>query len=124
MPAEKNDLDPVCGCDDVTYWNSTVAANAGVPAKAAGRCADTAKTCGGVGAQQCPKGSTCGYEFDSGGQCGILDPKGKCWGTPAKCPVSAIGPTTRECGGGAKCEGACELIKAEKMFFKDNTCPQ
>jgi len=123
MPAEKDNLDPVCGCDEITYWNATVAANAGVSAKAAGRCGNTAKGCGGIAGQTCPKGSSCGYELDNGGQCAILDPRGKCWGLPTKCPTILIGPVTRGCGE-AKCEGACELIKAQKPFFKDATCPQ
>lgn len=122
IPAEKDNLDPVCGCDEITYWNGTVAANAGVAAKAAGRCGASAKGCGGIAGQKCPKGSFCGYELDNGGQCAILDPRGKCWGVPSKCPAILIGPVTRGCGE-VKCEGACELIKAEKPFYKDNTCP-
>ncbi len=123
MPAEKSDLDPVCGCDEITYWNATVAARAGIAAKAAGRCGATAKGCGGVAGQQCPKGSSCGYELDAVGQCGILDPRGKCWGLPSKCPTILIGPVTRGCGD-VKCTGACELIGAQKPFYKDTTCPQ
>lgn len=123
MPAEKSDLDPVCGCDEITYWNATVAARAGVASKAAGRCGATAKGCGGVAGQVCPKGSSCGYELDNVGQCGILDPRGKCWGLPSKCPAILIGPVTRGCGE-VKCAGACELIGAQKPFYKDLTCPQ
>jgi hypothetical protein len=60
-------LDPVCGCDGVTYSNPCMAAMAGVPVRTRGRCAGTADCrvdgCG-MGLECCGTGRRAGSCYD------------------------------------------------------------
>ena len=107
----------------MSYWNDSVAANAGVAVKAADACKSGAKTCGGLIGGQCPKGTYCNYSLTSSGMCGALDLSGVCWGVPAKCPSVLIGPNTRQCGAKV-CASECELIKKQAYYYTDSTCVQ
>jgi hypothetical protein len=117
--AEKEAATPVCGCDDVTYWNETIAHGHGVSVKANAACT-TGKTCGGIANLKCPADTFCNYEGGSVTACAASDAAGKCWGVPAACP-SAGGAKFRACG--AACNGRCQQIKAESTFYSDITCP-
>lgn len=123
-PAEtKNTQDPVCGCDDVTYWNDNVAAARGMSVKGKGECVSGLK-CGGPGpTRACPSGFSCSMLAGTVAQCALQSVPGACWGMPKTCPTVVIGPNTRECGA-ARCTSTCELIKAESTYYKDVTCPQ
>ncbi len=123
-PAEtRNVQDPVCGCDGVTYWNDNTAASRGMSVKAKGECADPLK-CGGPGpTRPCPAGFSCSMVATTVAQCAAQSVPGTCWGMPKTCPVTVIGPTTRECGA-VRCASTCDLIKAEATYYKDVTCPQ
>lgn len=112
---------PVCGCDDVTYWNASVAALAGMSVKAQGEC-KAPKTCAEMGAK-CSAGAKCNYHLPNGGACGALNHSGTCWMLPKQCPQIIIGPQTRECGANT-CTPECDLIKGEKVYWTDNSCPQ
>jgi hypothetical protein len=114
----------VCGCDDVTYWNGAVAAHASMSTKSSGACATAPKTCGGIAGLTCPTGALCNYQLNGAAMCSVSDHAGSCWVLPVTCPSGpAIGPITRGCGDAA-CTTQCELIKARKPYYTENSCPQ
>ena len=75
-------IDPVCGCDHVTY-NSACEANAkGVSVYTKGAC--EAQGCGGFGGFKCAEGEFCNYK--PGDLCGAADAMGTCTKKPIGCP--------------------------------------
>jgi hypothetical protein len=115
---------PQCGCDNVTYWNETIAGVYGANVKAPGTCpTNTAATCKpGVAAAKCATNRSCNVDTT---QCGVPLVSGYCWGLPTVCPGEA---TQRACGGGigfsGPCLSYCEAVRNEKVFSKDtNNCP-
>ncbi|CAN5887355.1 hypothetical protein BH11MYX4_BH11MYX4_55500 [soil metagenome] len=123
-PAETSSAEsPVCGCDDITYWNDNVAAARGMSVKAKDACKSAVK-CGGPGpTKACPAGFSCDMEVASAGGCAIQSAPGVCWALPKTCPAILIGPVTRACGAGA-CEGRCQLVDKQETYYRDNSCPQ
>ncbi len=115
IPAQTSAKSPVCGCDGITYWNGTVAANAGISVSAKGAC-KPGKTCGGLIGAQCPSGTFCNYALTSAAMCAASDLAGSCWGLPTKCPTILIGPTTRACSAKV-CASECDLIKQGKAVL-------
>jgi hypothetical protein len=122
-PASDATMMPVCGCDDLTYWNGGLAARRGVDVRSQGVCA-VGRTCGGIASLNCPNGTTCNHEVNNAPACMAADLGGVCWVMPNACPPAAatIGPNTRRCGA-ARCQPLCDLIVAEQSFYVDNTCP-
>jgi hypothetical protein len=112
---------PVCGCDDVTYWNGTVAAARGMSVKDMGEC-KAPKTCNDMGVK-CPQGTHCNAPLANQAGCVALIHPGTCWALPKMCPMIVIGPKTRACGA-ASCEAECDLVKKDAPYYSDNTCPQ
>jgi hypothetical protein len=110
---------PVCGCDNVLYWNSQIAAHAGMGFwTEAGSCKPIA--CSAENA--CPNDLYCGMRRNT---CGTAS--GLCWRVPESCPdpgTPNTGPPALECGGNS-CRSLCEAIKQEKPFVTVNLgqCP-
>lgn len=119
---ETSDRTPVCGCDDVTYWNASVAQKQGQSIAKTGACAP-GKTCGGLANLKCPGAATCAYQLTDLGQCNAADFGGNCWATPAVCPPVALGSKSHACGA-ATCADECTLIKKSTSYYPDSTCPQ
>ena len=67
-------IDPVCGCDGITYQNACQAASSGVAVASDGAC-QSANTCGGIAGLTCPADQFC--LFDEG-SCGEFDMTGSC----------------------------------------------
>lgn len=121
-PAETSSKKPVCGCDNVTYWNALVAASRGVSVKSDGECPNGQKC--GVSAGSCPANTFCNKKVQDALGCALPNLSGVCWGMPSSCGGgSAIGPTTRSCGA-SSCTSECQLIKNEHPWYPDDTCPQ
>ncbi|MFO0759053.1 MAG: hypothetical protein U0359_21355 [Byssovorax sp.] len=115
--------DPVCGCDGLSYWSASVAGKHGMSYAQLGACG-VSKTCGGFANLKCPAGVSCNYLLPDAASCKGADLSGTCWVMPAVCePGIGFGPTTRACGE-QNCTDACTLIKQEKLYYNDNTCPQ
>lgn len=82
---------PVCGCDQVTYWNDCIRLQYGVEASTQGACS--------AGARPCRRGSDCRVPDAScshllpGGVCKPLGepgaPDGVCWVLPPNCDQEA-----------------------------------
>ncbi|MBK7586679.1 MAG: hypothetical protein IPI67_41645 [Myxococcales bacterium] len=122
IPSETDGKTPVCGCDGVTYWNTSVAAHASMSVKGSGACSTGGKTCGGFVGTQCPTNTYCNYAVSSSSMCNVSDASGTCWGLPANCPTILIGPSTRACKA-TSCKPECDLIKSGAVWYADNTCP-
>jgi hypothetical protein len=122
LPAEGSTRNPVCGCDDLTYWNASVAGHRGMSVKGTGECPP--RTCGGIATIPCPgNAASCNMKLLSSTLCLATDPGGTCWVLPTVCPSGpGIGPSTRACGAAA-CKSECELIRSEQPWHEDNTCP-
>jgi hypothetical protein len=76
----------VCGCDDKTYNNSCLAAEAGVSIARDGACTTTSgsgKDCGGIAGIQCDAGEFCNTPESA--HCGAADQTGKCETLPTVC---------------------------------------
>lgn len=114
---------PHCGCDNITYWNPTVAAAQGVSVRDAGACAPGV-TCGGFAGLDCPGTAFCNYRVDNMMECNVSDQSGSCWALPPMCPQIVIGPTSRRCVGGPACVDECTIIRQQQTWWVDNTCPQ
>ncbi|MEP7125125.1 MAG: hypothetical protein ABJE95_29615 [Byssovorax sp.] len=117
---ETTDRTPVCGCDNVTYWNVSVAKSQGQAVASGAACAP-GKTCGGFANLKCPGAASCAYQLLDSGQCNAADLGGTCWAMPAVCPP-VVGSKTRACGAG-KCAGECDLIKSSTSYYVDSACP-
>lgn len=104
------DLSPVCGCDNVTYWNGSVAAERGISTKASGTCGSPI-SCSGQ--NKCVKGTYCNKGGNNVSSC-AMGGKGTCWGIPDSCPKELF---AYECSS-QKCDKSiCELIKNERAFY-------
>jgi hypothetical protein len=118
-----SDEEPVCGCDRLTYWNTSIAAANGASVRAAGACA--AGTACSANNPNCPAPALCNLEQPSAAGCNLLNPGGRCWVLPDTCPPQAAGttPTTRRCNNNNACQTRCNLITNARTFFVDPTCP-
>jgi hypothetical protein len=117
------DLTPVCGCDGLTYWNASLAAQAGMSVASAGAC-EKGLTCGGFAAMYCPATSFCNYQIPDKNSCGGADLSGTCWVLPTVCPVAVgFGPQTRACNA-ATCVDQCTLIRQQTLWYADGSCPK
>ena len=76
-------VDPVCGCDGVTYDNACKADKAGVVVDHEGACGSSG-ACGGAAGTTCPTGSVCDKPE---GAC-AADAAGVCRPVPASCPAT------------------------------------
>jgi hypothetical protein len=108
--------DPVCGCDQVTYWNDCVRRQAGATALVRGECRR--------GAVRCFSGPDCGV---SGARCARLVPPGQCpppgpgtcWVLPPTCTPGADPLRWLGCSNGPgstptpPCADTCNAIRSE-----------
>jgi len=116
---------PQCGCDNITYWNETIAGGFGANIKAPGACpAGTAAPCKiAPGGTKCPDGRDCNVDVM---QCTIPSgTAGVCWGLPKACPAGDA--KYRACppaGGANQCLSLCEAVSSERSYARDAlVCP-
>jgi hypothetical protein len=116
------DEDPVCGCDRLTYWNTSLAAANGASVRVTGACAN------GIVCSEnnpnCVMPALCNLEQANAAGCNLGNPPGRCWVLPDTCPPAAAGmATTRRCNTNNACQSRCTLITNGRTFFVDPTCP-
>ena len=78
---------PVCGCDNVTYANPSVAAYNGMSVQYEGECRvePEVQSCGSRGMAPCPEGQFCSFPVEA--MCGATDLPGTCAFRPEVCPA-------------------------------------
>lgn len=112
---------PVCGCDQVTYWNDCVRKQNGVSGSTPGQC--------GVGTRACSSAADCGTP---GAVCSHVNPAaltcaslglGTCWVTPADCGGTPASPKWALCQSSplppltpVPCVNTCEAIRSGQQY--------
>lgn len=76
---------PVCGCDNVNYWNDSLRKSYGICASTPGEC-PTAHTCNAD--SECGPAANCAYLLSPTVMCGGKPDVGICWVTPDECPTT------------------------------------
>lgn len=111
------DLNPVCGCDHVTYWNASIAANRGANVASIGACGAT-----GIG---CTRNSGCAGEafcdLEQPLVCAVAEVKGTCWQLPRTCE-GTNSRQVRRCNN-QQCTTLCLAIADERQFVPGTACP-
>lgn len=118
---------PVCGCDNVNYWNAATAAVHGMAVASTGECAMPA-WCGGFATIPCPNMAVqyCAYLYATEQDCNIADGSGICWGMPETCSQIGFGGSWRACFGSSTdpCLYECDAIKTQSAHWNDMSgCP-
>jgi hypothetical protein len=115
--AEDRQLDPVCGCDHVTYWNVSVAAIRGVNVGSNGECSS------GIACTRnahCSGDAKCNLEASTG-ICPAGEAKGVCWQLPKSCD-GTNSRKVRRCNG-LQCTTFCDAIDDERPFVASTATP-
>jgi len=118
-------LAPVCGADQLTYWNACLLQKAGVAQINVGECTSPA-VCYITIAPKCPSGAACVtlYLTETGCQ-DSTNGLGTCWVLPPVCPSGqAIWRQGCEVAGPGLCFERCAAIKQGGWFVQDTiNCP-
>ena len=130
-------VDPVCGCDGITYWNECTRRLSGVTSQTDGLCdLDVAQTCtfevehpGApvTSITTCPGGTFCARLFPpSGGgppECPVAS-KGACWVLPTVCPDDPGTSRWTKCGDeDTSCHPTCDAIRSGQPYQSALSCP-
>jgi hypothetical protein len=117
-------LDPVCGCDHMTYYTACVAAHQGINVASNGACGNGAATCnrteGGSSCSPTRARAAC-YRTRSTTSCstGAAPNDGVCWVLPEACPPEAT--TELDCNNGAPtCRGLCDALEKNRPVIRDS----
>jgi hypothetical protein len=120
---QTNQMKPVCGCDGVNYWNSSVASGFSAAIASFNTCSVPSLCKGGAGAATCPAfgQADCAFEaVDLGGAgCGMMKSP-VCWGMPTTCPTNPDGGVT-PCSNQGNCNSLCDAIKNQTPY-RNNGC--
>jgi hypothetical protein len=113
-----DNVDPVCGCDGVTYFNACEAAAVGVSLDHLGACeGPNPILCDGLGGTPCDPGQYCKH---ADGTCAIEDGQGICQAVPVACddvfdPVCGCDAVTYA--------NACEAAAVSMSIDHAGQCP-
>ncbi len=103
--------DPVCGCDDTTYWNSTIAQSLSMAIDHTGEC--TIVVVCDPTTSPCPIGIFCNRRVQDYAECSVPQ-NGECWGVPVSC--DPVGSEARACTN-QQCYPECSLIQSENPWY-------
>jgi len=122
-PAEcPNEEQPVCGCDNVTYFDHCLRQASRVAAETMGPCPGF--TCGGPSSTPCSGIAVCAQLLGIGPeQCSPM-PEGHCWVLPAQCPPPSQGMNLWDsCQLGPHCLDTCDALRAGGSYTRAVMCP-
>ena len=108
---------PMCGCDDVTYWNGTVAGPKVAIRASTHECLSVSHPCT---PGTCATGECSLREATTATSCNATPPSaGTCWVLPASCLMT---PNSGYQCPSNTCMSACDLIRAQKPWYQA-VCP-
>jgi hypothetical protein len=114
-------LQIVCGCDSVIYWNDCLRQRDGVVSSTPGECIPPVASCDDTDAGRCPvDDAVCGRLLPHGlGFCSMRFP-GVCWVLPDACPPDAGGPRWTSCPPSPQqgCVDLCSALQSEQPFTR------
>lgn len=113
-------LQIVCGCDSVIYWNDCLRQRDGVPASTPGECAPPVAVCDNTDAGSClVADAVCGRLFPPAhGPCPPVE-QGVCWVLPDACPEDAGLPLFTSCSPTQPhqpCVDLCNALRSQQPF--------
>jgi hypothetical protein len=114
---------PVCGCDNVTYFNNCLREVNGIASYTDNECMNPG--CGGPDSTQCPSYATCAqlHELPQD-HCQEPEP-GRCWVVPAQCPTTSSSDRWDSCSPlGSVCVDTCTAITNGGSYQRDPKCPE
>jgi hypothetical protein len=126
------DVAPVCGCDDVTYFNDCVRQGAGIAFSTPNECEQNTVPCGGPDHKTCASGQTCALLLGPAPHSCGPDSPGRCWVLPASCPTSSSDtnrwvpcepPPQQAPPPDTWCVDTCHAISSGEPHFRVNQCP-
>jgi hypothetical protein len=121
-------LNPVCGCDHMTYYTACVAAQEGVNVASSGACGSGAATCNRIdGGSSCSpeRARAACYRTRSTNSCNTGSPpnEGVCWVLPETCPTEETLELDCNNGGTPICRGLCDALEKNRPLIRNsNQC--
>jgi len=119
-------VDPVCGCDHMTYYTACVAAHEGINVAATGACKAGAITCnrtdGGSSCIPARARAAC-YRTRSTNSCssGMAPNDGVCWVLPETCPTETTTELDCNMGDTPVCRGLCDALEKNRPLIRNST---
>lgn len=119
------EFNPVCGCDQMTYYTKCVAAREGVNVASTGECS-TGSPCtrtGGSGDSCMPHRNRAAC-YRTRANCGGTAPnEGVCWVLPDVCPQEDAAHLYCNQGGTPECHGLCDALESKyPLVMNSNQC--
>jgi len=117
-------LNPVCGCDHLTYYTACVAAHEGVNVAASGECQAGAATCSRIAGS----GDSCEphraraacYRTRSVCNSSAAPDEGVCWVLPETCPDED--EAQLDCNNGSPtCRGLCDALEQKRPVIRNSS---
>jgi hypothetical protein len=112
---------PVCGCDQITYWNDCVRKQNGITGSTPGQCGVGARVCTSASDCNVP-GAVCSHVNPAALACSSLGP-GTCWVTPLDCSGTPPAPKWALCQSPplppltpVPCVNTCEAIRSGQQY--------